>query len=233
MTKVMQPVLDSLEKNIVELLGDMEASVDNVNDDDKVNAIVVARQVASKGRSINSSSKEVGLGGEVRTACEDLVDKCSRFEKHTFNSWVEDAEDAGATVGLNEQLMGIKEGMLEVNYDEEVRRRMYLMSTSIDSASNVTPPPPPLCPSPPARHPPPPGPRSRRDGLQGPQGHQDQGGGGREVLPLRHNAQEGVKLLQLPFPPNHPLAALSPPFLPSRLRGNRHLAEREGQGQVE
>ncbi|GMH82520.1 hypothetical protein TrST_g11065 [Triparma strigata] len=119
-TKVMQPVLDSLEKNIVELLGDMEASVDNVNDDDKVNAIVVARQVASKGRSINSSSKEVGLGGEVRTACEDLVDKCSRFEKHTFNSWVEDAEDAGATVGLNEQLMDIKEGMLEVNYDEEL-----------------------------------------------------------------------------------------------------------------
>ena len=98
----------------------MEASVDNVSEDDKVNSITVARQIASKGKGIKESAREINLGSDVPGACDELVDKCGRFEKHTFSSWVEDAEDANATVGLNDQLMDIKDGLLEVNYDEEL-----------------------------------------------------------------------------------------------------------------
>ena len=124
--KVMASILDPLGSSVVDILGDMENDVDNADTgDDKIKGIVVTRQIAQKAKNILASCLEVDLGKDASSAAQDLVEKCGRFEKHLFSTWVEETQDAldndDLSLAMTGKLMEIdKAGILQVNYKESL-----------------------------------------------------------------------------------------------------------------
>jgi len=124
--KAVSAVLDPMSSSLLDVISDLENEVDKSDDneeEDKVKAIIKTRQVGNKVKGILEGCKEISLGNDVSSACQDLMDKCGRFEKHLFNTWVEDTqdvmEDGNARVEMTGRLMEIdKKGMLRVNYKE-------------------------------------------------------------------------------------------------------------------
>ena len=119
-------VIEPLAASLVDKLSDMEAEVDNSDESsngDKVAQITLTRQTSSKVTSLLGSCHSIGIGGDIEVAAGDLLDKCKRFERHLFDTWVEDVTDAldndELGLAMTGKLMEIdSKGILQVNYAE-------------------------------------------------------------------------------------------------------------------
>lgn len=120
-------IIDPLSSSILDVMSDMEAEVDNSDNttSDKVKQITLTRQCENKVKNLLESSRAIGIGGDVDGNAKDLLSKCKRFERHLYDTWVEDMNDAidnqELSLAMSGKLMEIDSGgILQVNYKESL-----------------------------------------------------------------------------------------------------------------